>query len=349
MAIPVPKIPGVVDPIAKIKPGQPDLIGAVDPTTTGGSLPTGGFMGGQPGYPGGTAATTTVSPPATTPTTTTPPVSTPPPAPKTPDATSGIVGSNMASYDPTLNTVGTNETVSGNVDKLLQADNPLMQTARNQSAEAANAKGLLNSSMAVQAGQQAVINSALPIASADASTYHDTAARNQVASNEADQFNTGAKNQSGLLAQQGAQTSQLSAQQAGQEREIQALRGDQAAHVADIEAQYKTLMQTNASAASLFNEYQKNIASILDDPNTTAAQKQAAVEKMSQVLQASLTIMGGVSNLDLTSLLDFSNLSGTPPQGSPGAPPSAPPVPGEPGYVPPTPTPHLPPGYDGGG
>lgn len=220
----------------------------------------------------------------------------------TPD-TSSSSGTTPSTYTPTLGTVSDKETVAGHVNDLLSADNPIMQTARSQAAQAANSRGLLNSSMAVQAGEQAAINSALPIATQDAATFHDTSVRNQQAQNEAGQFNAGAANQ----------------------LQLQGLRGDQATSLANIEANYKTVLQTSASASQLYSEIVKSVGAILDDPNTTADQKQNAVNKQIQLLQSGLAAIGGTGNVDLAGLLDFSAVN------SPVTPPAAPPAQGAPG------------------
>jgi hypothetical protein len=226
--------------------------------------------------------------------------------PGTTPPTSSSAATTPTSYTPTLGTVSNKETVSGQVNDLLNNDNPIMQTARSQASQAANSRGLLNSSMAVQAGEQAAINSALPIATQDAATYHDTATRNQEASNTGGQFNSNAANQ----------------------LQLQGLRGDQAGQVANIEANYKTLMQTSASATQLFTESTKAIGAILDDPNTTQEQKQAAIDKQLALLQSGLSAIGSTGNVDLTSLLDFSGVSPTP--GVAGNPAATPPAAGTP-------------------
>lgn len=59
--------------------------------------------------------------------------------------------------------------VSEQLTNLLASDSPYMKQVEAQSAERANQLGLLSSSMAVGAGQRAAIESALPIAQADAS------------------------------------------------------------------------------------------------------------------------------------------------------------------------------------
>ena len=213
---------------------------------------------------------------------------------------SSSANTSPTSYTPTTSTVSDKETVAGQVNDLLKQDNPIMQTARTQAGQAANARGLLNSSMAVQSGEQAAINSALPIAQSDAATYHDTAMQNMAAQNTAGQFNSNAANQ----------------------LQLQGLRGDQATQVANIEATYKTLMQTSASAAQLYTQTVQTIGALLDDPNTTADQKQQAIDKQIQLLQNGLSAFGATGNVDLTSLLDFSQLSPPPPAPTPAPAPA---------------------------
>lgn len=60
-------------------------------------------------------------------------------------------------------------TTQGQLNGLLQSDNPYMKQARRSGEEHANKRGLLNSSIAAGASESAAINAALPIAQADAS------------------------------------------------------------------------------------------------------------------------------------------------------------------------------------
>ena len=102
---------------------------------------------------------------------------------------STLTKANSFGFDPTIGTVNIpTDTVSGQLDAILAKDSPLMQSAGAQGAQAANSKGLLNSTMGVQAGQQAVINAALPIAQQDASTFSQQRLTNQGVSNTASQF-----------------------------------------------------------------------------------------------------------------------------------------------------------------
>ncbi len=64
-----------------------------------------------------------------------------------------------------------NATVAGQMQNIMASGNPLLQRAKTNAAKVANKRGLLNSSMAVQAGEEAALSAALPIAQQDASTY----------------------------------------------------------------------------------------------------------------------------------------------------------------------------------
>lgn len=68
-------------------------------------------------------------------------------------------------------TVTPNQTVQGRIDAILGSDSPMLDRIRNQANQASNARGLLNSSMAQQAAEGAVIDRATQIASQDAETF----------------------------------------------------------------------------------------------------------------------------------------------------------------------------------
>lgn len=126
------------------------------------------------------------------------------------------------SYDPsTVNdtywNVDNNQTVAGQVEGIINKNSGLMQQAQTNALQQMQGRGLLNSSMAIGAGQNAVIANALPIAQADAATYAgaakyraDVANTNQqfnaTAENAAGQFNTGQQNEIALANQNAANT-----------------------------------------------------------------------------------------------------------------------------------------------
>lgn len=219
------------------------------------------------------------------------------------------------------------DTVAGQVDTIINKDNPLMQGARTRASQAANSRGLLNSSMAVQAGEEAVHSAALPIAQQDAQINFNSKVANQNAGNQAQQFTAGAKTQGALqklsgdqnkesIAAQGTEQRATQAQAAASEATLtqlrgsietglQTLRGTQAQDLAEIEASYKTLMQTSDSASKVYQQTMDAINKILTDKEMDAGTKQSAIDKQNQMLRSGLSIIGKVNNLDLTSILTF--------------------------------------------
>lgn len=203
-------------------------------------------------------------------------------------------------YDPATRAVDPNtETVSGQVGKVLAADSPVIQQARAGAMQTMNARGLLNSSMAVGAGEDAAIKSAVPIASQDAATYSAAASQNQQSQNAA----LGQGAQAASTAQEANAAAQNT--QAIQQG-LQTLKGTQATGLANIEANYKELLQASDSASRLFQTTQAAIAQIQSDPNTSADQKAAAVQQMTKMLQSGLSVTGAISNINLAALLTFS-------------------------------------------
>lgn len=103
--------------------------------------------------------------------------------------------SNVSGYNAQQINVSNDMLVENRLNNLLKQDNPLMQKARAEGLQRANASGLLNSSMAAEASQKAVIDSAMAIAQKDADTYVGVARSNQEAANEAARFLATAQNQ----------------------------------------------------------------------------------------------------------------------------------------------------------
>ena len=114
-------------------------------------------------------------------------------------ASAGQAGYQTAGYqtvDPYLRSVDApTETVQGQLTGIIDAGSPLMERARARALEQANSRGLLNSSMAVGAGESALYDHALQIATPDAATYTQASRDNQGVQNQVAQFNAGAFNQ----------------------------------------------------------------------------------------------------------------------------------------------------------
>jgi hypothetical protein len=105
--------------------------------------------------------------------------------------TAVAVGGPDQVYNPTTRQVDPNELTSTQLNQITSSGSPLMQRAAAQGRAAANNRGLINSSLAAQSAQNAVIEHAAPIAQADAGAYQTAAQQNQQFQNQAGQFNAG--------------------------------------------------------------------------------------------------------------------------------------------------------------
>lgn len=129
----------------------------------------------------------------------------------TPVSTSGLLTTpatytastgTSAGYAPDKWAVDSKQTVAGQVKDIIAADSPLQQQTEARSTMKANSRGLLNSSMAVTAGQSALYDAALPIAQADAAVNASAANFNANSANSAKQFTAQAGNQQNIVNQE---------------------------------------------------------------------------------------------------------------------------------------------------
>jgi hypothetical protein len=145
------------------------------------------------------------APPAAQPTAP-PAMPTPTPAPAAaPVAPTSIYKSTMdqsvidgAQYTPTTQAFDEAKGVEGRTASIIDKASPLMQRAETRALQQMNRRGLMNSSMAVGAGQTAVIDAASQIANADAGYSQQQALANQNAQNAAAQANAAMRGNLGM-------------------------------------------------------------------------------------------------------------------------------------------------------
>lgn len=99
---------------------------------------------------------------------------------------------------PVTDTFDESKGVAGRVNSLTSSGSPILEAARTRAAQEANSRGLRNSTMALQAGEQAVIETATPIATADAQMYQTQQLKNQDTLNQTNQFNSNIRTNIGL-------------------------------------------------------------------------------------------------------------------------------------------------------
>ncbi len=190
------------------------------------------------------------------------------------------------------------DSVEGLVKNIIDEDSILMQQAAVRGKQFAHQRGLLNSSMAGQASQAAVLDRAIPIAQQDAA---------QRLQNK--QFNIGQENWAAGFSATAANQATLAANEEALQLALQDMRGEQAKELADIQGSYGVLIASNQSAAVFLSETQTSIANILANSDIPATEKDGLVQAHLDVLEMGLIVIGSSGNVDFAGLLDFGGVS----------------------------------------
>ena len=185
--------------------------------------------------------------------------------------------------------------VANNVSSLIDQNSPLMQRAAAKAAEQSNARGMLNSSMAVGDAQNAVLANATPIAQSDAASTNQFALTNASAANTNSQFNA---NQTNAIGQTNtAATNDAAKLQATQEAQA-ALQTQQIGATAGNQA--NQLLQQAAS------QHDQQVTAIMADPNMSSEAKNAAIATLNANYASFQKSYAALNNIGVSNLLDFS-------------------------------------------
>ena len=203
-------------------------------------------------------------------------------------------------YNPAQVTAAqtTGTTTSEQLSGILNKGGALMQQAATAGNQQAASRGLLNSSMGVQAAQNAVIGAAGNIAQADANAINQTNQFNTSNQQRTNELNAGTQNEwSKFNAQNQTAMNQWNA---GQQNEatLKAMDINSRETLANIEANYKQLMQVNSSAENMYNQVMKNINDI--QTSDTVADKGTAINSQLAWLRQGMSMiqnLNGVSGL----------------------------------------------------
>jgi hypothetical protein len=210
---------------------------------------------------------------------------------------------NAATLDPNQLAQMNAATVSGQANNIIGQGGPLMQQAANTGNAMAAQRGLLNSSMGIQAAQNAVMQNATQIAQGDVNAL-----------NQASQFNAQSKNQT--LAQNTANqqaTNQFNTQQGnamstwnlGQQNDavMKTLDANNKESLMNIEANYKTLMQGSSSASGMYEQMLKNLSDIQGNKDMDAYAKDTAIQNQLTYLRTGMTMLQNMNGI--TGLVTF--------------------------------------------
>lgn len=227
---------------------------------------------------------------------------------------------------PTLTNFDESKGVAGRAASIIGADSPLMQQAATRGTQLAAQRGLTNSSLAAEASQNAVLNAAVPIATADASLFNQGLLANQQAGQQAAVTNAQMGVQAGLQGMQTGESARQADTAAGLERQkldinqsqfgqtLAANQGNFSAELAQrgqqfeatkqqqlvmqnmdlasrermvgIEAQYKTELQGSVNISSSWQKMMDTISAIQNNSNLDPAARQTLIENNLQQFQS---------------------------------------------------------------
>lgn len=208
------------------------------------------------------------------------------------------------------------ETVEGRVLGMLSQGNPLLEKAASMSLQRANARGLLNSSMANDAALSAMMQNAIPIAQADAGNLLQMRLQNAGFANQAAQFDADSINQMmklGYTAQADLMKTALggnielqrlvAAGQIDAANQVVKLQSDMA--MKEMELQYADKTRASQSAAATLSTLQQGITQILGTTALTAEAKAAAINQLVSHARGSLAVYSSLSgNINLVEQFD---------------------------------------------
>lgn len=224
-------------------------------------------------------------------------------------------------------------TVQHQVGKIVDKGGPMMERAKQMGMFSAGRRGLSNSSIAVGAAQGAMVDRALPIASQDAAHHQQQNLTNQGEANATERFN--AQNRTSVdvgnadrqtqtsqfNAQMNTQNSQFNASSENRFREMEAgfnydslsreqqqeydmamqeLKGQQSVDLMNIEANYKQVLQTNASAAQMMQSYMDSISQVLSTKGLSKTHVSNALDTFKKSLTSGLDVLSTISGMDLS-------------------------------------------------
>lgn len=248
--------------------------------------------------------------------------------------------SDTGQYKATTGTFNEATGVEGRVNRISASDSPLMQLAGTRAKQAANSKGLLNTSMAVGAAQNAVLDAATPIAQADAGAYQEQQLANQDALNDAAMRNAAARAaplteamklgessrqfeaaETGLNTrfdkQQSQQQGQFDKEFAQKEShftrgmthdvDMAKLDGQIRENLVGIEAKYKTEISSNENIANAWGTAMDQISKIQNNPDLDEATKQTLIENTLNGFKSFTGFWGKATGgaVDVSDLLNF--------------------------------------------
>jgi len=188
----------------------------------------------------------------------------------------------VTTYNPNSFSVPDNAKVASQLGDIIASGSPLMQQAEASARATMNSRGLINSSIGITAGQDAVIKNALPIAQQDAQTQAAAATNTTNAQNTALAANAAAANTAANTGANIQSTQNIAAANIQSAQDIATLQANTQKSIADLQANTSlTLQDKQAQLSTLLANIQSNTSLTIQD-------KQSATQMALQAAQSTL-------------------------------------------------------------
>lgn len=224
---------------------------------------------------------------------------------------------------PVTSNVQENETVQGQLRGLLDQGNPVLRQARNRAVVYAADRGLQNSTLAAQAGEEAYIGAAAPIAAADAQTYAQRSLVNTETINRFGLQEQGGNISSRLQGEQGDISSRLQREGGDINSRLQGEQGDINSRLQREQSDYRmgeVAFQANHDVVMAREQFQSQQSLMAQDfagrLNLTRAESAAQIERMNvqhaqtlTQIEANASAQTGINSAQFTQQLQGSYLT----------------------------------------
>lgn len=214
-------------------------------------------------------------------------------------AATGLVGGAFQQWGVTAP-----QTVQSQAAGIANADGTLMQQARGRAMQAMNERGLVNSTLAIQAGQDAVLDRAIQIAQQDAATNAEAA-----------KFNAGQSNAWTLAQQELAEKASQFTRELAAKYDLAKFDLESRQALAATEREYQQQLATDKAFQDQYQMYVDALFKIDSDPELSAEAKTARKQEQLNLLKNYAAIRG----LNLSQYLTFSTPTATAPAPAPAA------------------------------
>lgn len=222
------------------------------------------------------------------------PVTAPPPVAAAPEPVNSAT-----TYTPERVSMTPEMTVEDRMGRLIDPNNPLNQQITANTKQAFAGRGLVNSSMAGSAAQDAIIRNAQGIATTDAGTASNIALANQSAGNQAGQFNANAANVLNQMSIQ--QQNDIAKMAKAQGYNLETMTAQQVLDLQKMDTQQKNNLQT--LGAQFGFDIQKM------DKAAGAALTQMSVQQQNDVAKMAVSQGYNLQNMTAQQVNDLQKMS----------------------------------------